>query len=102
VQKLDLNGLLASVKEMEELLQFPSVAGHVEKANKLAVLIARNAPSGAIANLAMRALSEANALKGSVLPLRPDRTKLNQTLWHLRMAIQAVKSGLPDSSKRNE
>jgi hypothetical protein len=92
VERADLNRLLASVKEMEELLQFPTVAGHVEKASKLALLIARNAPNGAIANLAMRVTSEAHALRASALPLRADRTKLNQTLWHLRLALQEVKS----------
>ena len=92
MSKADLDLLLASVKEMEELLQFPTVPGHIEKADKLALLIARNAPTGAIANLAMRAISEAHALRGAPLPLRADRSKLNQTLWHLRLAIQEAKS----------
>ena len=96
MEKADLNRLLASVKEMEELLQFPTVAGHLEKANKLALLIARNAPKGGIANLAMRVISEATALRSSSLPLKADRTKLNQTLWHLRLAIQEVKSAVRD------
>jgi hypothetical protein len=88
VEKADLNRLLACVKEMEELLQFPTVRGHLEKATKLALLIARNAPKGRIANLAMRVISEANALRSGSLPLKADRTKLNQALWHLRLAIQ--------------
>lgn len=94
VERADLNQLLASVKEMEELLQFPTVAGHLEKANKLALFIARNAPDGRIANLAMRVISEATALRSSSLPLKADRTKLNQTLWHLRLAVQEAQSGL--------
>jgi hypothetical protein len=97
VEKADLNRLLASVKEMEELLQFPNVEGHVEKASKLALLIARNPPSGAIADFAMRVISEANALRASSLPLKPDRTKLNHTLWHLRLALQEMKSAVPDN-----
>jgi hypothetical protein len=96
MSKADLNLLLASVKEMEELLQFPTVPGHVKKADKLALLIARNAPNGRIANLAMRAINEAHALRSGALPLRADRTKLNQTLWHLRLAIQEAKSAVPD------
>jgi hypothetical protein len=96
MEKPDLNRLLASLKEMEELLQFPTVPGHIEKADKLALLIARNAPNGAIANLAMRSISEAHALRSGALPLKADRTKLNQTLWHLRLAIQEVKSAKPD------
>jgi hypothetical protein len=39
MQKANLNRLLASLKEMEELLQFPTVHGHIEKADKLALLI---------------------------------------------------------------
>jgi hypothetical protein len=96
VEKADLNRLLAGVREMEELLTFPTVPGHVEKANKLALLIARNAPSGAIADLAMRVISETNALQSSALPLKADRTKLNQTLRRLRLGLQVVKSALPD------
>jgi hypothetical protein len=44
--------LFSSLKEMEELLRFPSVGSHVDRANALAMGIARSAPSGRIANLA--------------------------------------------------
>jgi hypothetical protein len=87
-----VDDFLSSLKEMEELLQFPSVPGHVEAAGKLAMFIARNATDGRIANLAMRVISEANALRASSLPLRPDRSNLNATLWRLRLALQQAKT----------
>jgi hypothetical protein len=88
-----LDDLLARLKEMEELLQFPGVAGHVMRATKLALSIAREAPHGRVANLAMRVISEAQALRQAALPLRPDRTHLNTALWRLRLALQELKSG---------
>jgi|SRR5688500_11106342 hypothetical protein len=88
-----LDELLARLKEMEELLQFPSVSGHVVRASKLALSIARDAPPGRIANLAMRVISEAQAMRQGALPLKPDRTNLNTALWRLRLALQELKSG---------
>ena len=84
--------LLAQLKEMEELLQFPGVPGHVARASQLAIGIARAAPSGAIANLAMHVISEANALRGAPLGLKPDRANLNKALWRLRLALQQARS----------
>lgn len=83
-----MDELLSRLKEMEELLQFPSVPGHVEAASKLATTIARGTSDGRVANLAMKAVSEARALRESALPLRPDRANLNATLWRLRLALQ--------------
>jgi hypothetical protein len=87
-----LDELLAQLKEMEELLQFPGVPGHVARASALALAVARAAPSGRIANLAMRVMSEANAMREAPLGLRPDRTELNCALWRLRLALQEEKS----------
>jgi hypothetical protein len=84
--------LLRRLKEMEELLQFPGVAGHVGRAAHLAMSIARDAPTGPAANLAMRVISEVHAMREAALPLRPDRTKLNTALWRLRLALQELKS----------
>jgi hypothetical protein len=88
-----LDELLARLKEMEELLQFPGVSGHVMRATKLALSIAREAPQGRVANLAMRVISETHAMRQPALPLRPDRTQLNTALWRLRLALQELKSG---------
>ena len=90
--KPSVDELLANVKEIEELLQFPGVPGHVSAATALATRIARNAPDGHIANLAMRVISEAHALRQSDLPLKPDRGNLNAALWRLRISLQQ-KSG---------
>jgi hypothetical protein len=84
----DFAALLTSLKEMEELLQFPGEAGHIDKANLLAMCIARAAGEGPIANLAMKAISEANKLRAAPA----DRRDLNHVLWHLRIAVQEAKS----------
>ena len=89
-----LDELLARLKEMEELLVFPGVAGHIMRATRLALSIARQAPNGRIANLAMRAISEAHALREGPLPLKADRTQLNTVLWRLRLSLQEAKSAL--------
>jgi hypothetical protein len=86
--KPDFGGLLSSLKEIEELLQFPGVPGHIDKANALALRIARAAGSGLISNLAMRVISEAVKLRGT----SGDRKDLNHALWHLRIALQEAKS----------
>jgi hypothetical protein len=90
--KQDIDALLSDLKEMEELLQFPGVAGHMQKSLQLAMGIARRAPRGDISNLAMRVISEALALRSVPLPLKPDRGTLNKALWRLRIALQEVKS----------
>jgi hypothetical protein len=88
VPNADLEAFLASLKEIEELLQFPGAAGHIDKANVLAMRIARTAGEGPIANLAMKAISEANKLRAA----SADRRELNHVLWHLRIAVQEAKS----------
>ena len=94
------DSLLSLLKEMEELLQFPTVAGHVEAAARLATQIARSTHEGTIANLAMKVISEVNALRSSPLPLTPSRVNLNRALWHLRLALQGAKSAMPGSRDR--
>jgi len=49
--------LRATLVELELLLRLPLVAAQVERANRLIVAMARNAPDGRIANLAMRLMS---------------------------------------------
>jgi hypothetical protein len=86
--KTDFEALLATIKEIEALLQFPGEAGHIDKANLLAMRIARTAGEGPIANLAMKAIGEANKLRTDPA----DRSELNHALWHLRIAVQEAKS----------
>ena len=49
--------LRATLAEIEPLLRLPLMAAQVERANRLIVAMARNAPDGRIANLAMRLMS---------------------------------------------
>jgi hypothetical protein len=88
VAKLDPDELLYSLKEIEELLRFSSVSGHVDRATVLLTTIAREAPNGAIANMAMKVSSEAHALRSCALPLQPSYGRLNSALWRLRLALQ--------------
>lgn len=48
---------LAHLTELESLLRLPLIAPYVEKANALAVAIARQSPDGRVANLAMQLVS---------------------------------------------
>jgi hypothetical protein len=84
MEKPELEALLCALKETEELLQFPRLPGHIDKANALALRIARAAGSEHIANLAMRVISEAVKLRTA----DSDRASLNHALWHLRLALQ--------------
>jgi hypothetical protein len=88
MEKPDIEALLSSLREIEELLQFPGVPGHIQKANVLAMRIARMAASGPISNLAMKVISEAMKLRVA----STDRKSLNHALWHLRIALQEAKS----------
>lgn len=49
--------LLAQLREVESLLEPPLVPGHVERAGHHMISIAREAPHGRVANLAMRLMS---------------------------------------------
>ena len=89
MEKPDFEALLSSLKEVEELLQFPGVPGHVHKATALAMRIARSAGSGHISHLAMKLISEALKLRSAAC----DRKEINAVLWHLRIALQEAKSG---------
>lgn len=52
-----MEGLRAEVARIEALLSFPLLPAQVERANVLAIALARRAPAGRISNLAMRLLS---------------------------------------------
>lgn len=92
MDKAHLDELLSRVKEIDELLRFPGVTGHIARANALALSIARDASSGAIVNLAMQVISEANSLPPPPLPLRPDDSRLRDLLRRLRAALAAAES----------
>jgi hypothetical protein len=88
VAKADLQDLLSRLKEMDELLQFPGVAGHIERATALGISIARSAGNGSVANIAMQVVSEASAVRASPLPLKMDYAKLNELLARLRLLLE--------------
>jgi hypothetical protein len=91
MDKTDLDDLLSRVKEMEELLHFPKVKGHIERASTLAVSIARNAPTGGVANLAMQAMSAAIELRRQSAAQSPPDEGVARALERLRVALQEAR-----------
>jgi hypothetical protein len=89
MEKADVDDLLSRLKEIEELLRFPAVEGHVKRAETLALSIARRVKSGPISHLAMQVTSEANALRPGSLPIKPDDGKLQALIVQLRHALEA-------------
>ena len=79
--------LLAKLKEAAELLQFPAVKGHVERASSLLLAIARKAPSIAVRDAAMKAITLAGAAKSSS-PLSNDAANLRQLLSRIRRDLE--------------
>ena len=88
----DIDRLLSRLKELEELLTFPSVPGHMEKASELALSLARNAPNGNIANLAMKLLSEITIRRrgGGITTGEAD---VGNLMTHLRTALLDARLG---------
>jgi hypothetical protein len=56
--RLTAGELMLRFSELEALTRAPMVDGNLKMAEGLAMYIARSAPNGQIANLAMRAMSE--------------------------------------------
>jgi hypothetical protein len=78
---------LESLAEIEKLLRLPLAPSQVELANRLAVSIARSAPQGRVANLAMQLMSavhEAASGKGA------DESRIGLALERLRAALQEL------------
>jgi hypothetical protein len=101
MDNVNLEELLSRLKEIEGLLQAPAADGHVNKAQTLALSIARKAPAGPISNLAMQVMSEASALRLGTLAVRTDGDKLNALLEKLRLALQEVKPDPGDRTRLN-
>ena len=86
MEATDFDDLLSRLKEIENLLQFPTVAGHIERANHLALSMARGTP-GPIPNLAMLLTSAANRLRQG--PADPDADdSVQKLISRLQMAIE--------------
>ena len=70
--------MVALCEELERLLRPPLIPGQVEKANSLATRIAREAPHGQIANLAMQLMSRIRDEQGVDVALAKLRAALEQ------------------------
>ena len=90
MEKRQRDAFLAALTEAEQLLQAeqllhsPNVSAHVQKATKLIIQIARKAPTAALRNVAMKAVSEADSMRTNAR----DRSNLDQALTDLRLALQ--------------
>jgi hypothetical protein len=88
--KLTVEEMMLRLDELQQLLQFPTVDGHAEKAGGLAMYIARSAPSGHIAKLAMQMMSAASELRernnGEMRPA------FDTALTDLRLALQQAQN----------
>jgi hypothetical protein len=83
-------GLLLKLDELETALQSPNVNGNLVKVELLAVSIARGAPTGAIANLAMKVMSGAIVLRRESGQAADG--DLAKTLSDLRSALKATQA----------
>jgi hypothetical protein len=88
VRKPSPDELLSTLVQVEELARSPAVADHIDRAAKLALSIARNAPTGAISNLAMKLMSAIHALprEGESRTAGPD--SLSECLLRVRSSLQ--------------
>jgi hypothetical protein len=78
--------LLSRLSEIDQLFQTP-VDGQIDKAEKLALSIARKAPTGGIADLAMHVMSATSHLK---LDSEPEAARggFDSALARLRSALE--------------
>jgi len=80
--------LRTSLQEVEELLQFPGVAGHLERAEHLLMSIARNSPSPGVTDAAMKAITLSYVLS-TPYPMAEDRKNLKHLLAKIRGELAA-------------
>jgi hypothetical protein len=92
--KTEPQPLAEQVAELESLLRLPLIEPHVQKANGLAVAIARRARQGRVANLAMQLLSAVHETRAQS---EPEMRKVNLALARLRSALE---ESAPDPSGR--
>jgi hypothetical protein len=82
---------LARMTQIEQLLRPPLVADQVAQANRLAVALARGAPDGQIANLAMQLVSA----------VHDARAEEPQDAAWLRLALARLRAALEEQEKSN-
>ena len=87
IAKVTSNEQFARLDRLEELMFGPLGPEQIQRANRLAVSIARDAPDGNIASLAMRLLSAIYDLHASATLRDDDEARL--ALTRLRWAVEA-------------
>jgi hypothetical protein len=85
----DVDDLLSRLKEVEELMQFPTVASHVERAARLSVSIARNGPTASVVEAGMKLVRAVELFRREKPPLHADERVLQLAIERLREALQA-------------
>jgi len=83
------DALLERVSEIERLLQPPLLAAQIERAKSAAVFIARRAPDGRIANLAMQLMST----------LHEPRDTEDEAPGGFRMALARLRAALDENAR---
>ena len=89
----DIDELLSRLKEVEELMQFPTVASHVERAARLSVSIARNARTASVIEAAMKLVRAVELFRRERPPLHADERVLQLALGRLRQALESQRRG---------
>ena len=87
MDQLELADLFAIMRELEDAARSPDA----DRVNALALSMARKAPTGGIANLAMGLVTVTNELRRNRQPAHFD-IGLNRVLWRLRLALQEQQS----------
>ena len=84
----DARRLLAKVNQIAELLLSPDVPGQVHHAQMLAISISQDAPSGAIADVALKVVAALGSIEQ--FPDAPEfMVALDTALRRLREALEA-------------
>jgi hypothetical protein len=92
METLELDDLFAILREIEDAARSPANITNMARANVLALSMAKNAPTGGIANIAMQLVTVTNELRRSAQPPRFDDAALNKALSRLRLALQEERS----------
>ena len=86
--RLNAEELMLRCIELEAAMESPLVDGHLKMAEGLTMYIARSAPNGRIANLAMHIMSDLVQLR-----TRPEPgERIRETLSQLRTALREAKA----------
>jgi hypothetical protein len=80
---------VAGLAEIEALLRPPLVPAQIERANRIAVSIARDAPHGRVANLAMQLVSAMHEARADA---SDDPARVRLALARLRAALEEVQT----------